>query len=74
MKKYYKTEDAIINISDIRTLKKEVYGSGAKSNPYRYYIKFNYLDGDCYVFEAENKKEMDEIFENVFKALTEENS
>ena len=72
MKKYYKIEDTIINLSDIRTLKKEVYSSGAKSNPYIYYVKFNYLDGGCYVFEAENKKEMDEIFENVFKALTEE--
>ena len=64
--------DNIVVLDNVRRIAKSQSGSGAKSNPYIYYVKFFYLDGETDFIKVESSQEQDKVMEEIYEILTEE--
>ena len=69
--KLIRTNDELICLERVKKVTTRTFGSGAKSNPYKYFINIQYFnDEDCVNIEFDNKKKFDDTFEEIAEILS----
>lgn len=70
---FYRANNKIISISNIKSIELNTYGSGAKSNPYRYEICIEYFgdETNSIGFDS-NKACAEKAFEEIFEKINKE--
>ena len=60
--------------NNIRRIYKKIKGTGAKSNPFHYYINIDYHDKGTFLIteEFETEKEMNDIFNEIYTIMKED--
>ena len=67
--KYIKVIDEIVCLGNVRSVFCNYTGTGAKSNPYHYYIHISYFGGEKTTLKFYIEKEQKEYFEKIFEIL-----
>ncbi len=66
------TEDKIVSLENVKTVEITYTGTGAKSNPYKYYIAIEYKDASpATLYFAGNEKKAEETFKKILEILSE---
>ena len=68
--KYIKIIDEIVCLGNVKSIFCNCTGTGAKSNPYHYYIHILYFGGEKITLKFNTEKEQKEYFEKIFEILT----
>lgn len=69
--KLIKTNDELICLEGVKKVVKRTFGSGAKSNPYKYFINIQYFNEEDGVnIEFDNKKVFDDTFDEIAEILS----
>jgi len=69
MKKFVQIDGTIVNKSLIETVTQEVFGSGAKSNPYQYVIKITFTNGHTHNCTWDDETKANQAYDQLFKDL-----
>lgn len=70
--KFIKTAKEIVSLENVMKVSKWEQGTGAKSNPFRFRIDITYYNNmEEWIWCDDDRKLMDEIFEEIAKILSE---
>lgn len=67
--KYIKVTDEIVCLGNVKNVFCNYTGTGAKSNPYHYYIHILYFGGEKTTLKFYTEKEQKGCFEKIFEIL-----
>ena len=70
---FYRANNKIVSISNVKAIIFQTFGSGAKSNPFQYSIRIEYFGDEVNFIEfGGNKTCAEQAFEEIFEKINKE--
>lgn len=68
---FYRTNNKIVSINNVKEITLQTFGSGAKSNPFQYTIRIDYFGEENVFLEFHSNKALaEQTLEEIFEILT----